>query len=272
MPRHILFAAILFSCFLGSCKDPEGPGGGGNNNGTTPESIGDIVPGKTSSYMSTPQYLDTSGNIILSTIGAPVESHVDSIGMTVLGKDNVFLIFSNDNFGTDSMYFAYEKNGNVSIYFFHPGYTHNYTHFNYIDEPLEGVINAVFQQWITLPIATTDTGIDIYNNKITVYATGSPISADIHAKVSFIGNDSTIKLENGKQLSAKHCKINITALLSPSKNDRFSLTHSRDIWFVPQIGNIAKIMTKTFVPDYNLLVIPSDTTATLKVLTSYRLN
>jgi hypothetical protein len=185
----------------------------------------------------------------------------------MFGKSNVYLIVDNG----DTSYYAYETNSDVSIYFENPGYY-------FIDYPPAGVApqdetlqvieNIAFRNWITLPIASKKTGITIVSGQYPITISGAPGQANIVAKVDFI-NDSSIAIQNGEILAAKHCRISLTANITFGTVLK-TLTHVRDLWFVPKIGYIARQTTRTYMPAYSILLIALDTTATLKVLSSYQ--
>jgi hypothetical protein len=255
----ILIAASLLSC-KGSATGP------GNNPTTTPTSVGDSIPRRTSYYIFEKALLNQIDSVEQPTIIDNRFVPVDSTGLSFQGKNNVYFITGDEN---DSSYYFYENNGDVSVYFWSPGYTGNSSQSNLPNEYLTGVAGYVFRQWIRLPIASKDTGVIIYNANPIVIINTIQKNASIRAKIDFIG-DSNITLKNNIILAAKHCRITIMASW-----DVVPLTHVRDLWFVPKIGYFAKIKVRTNVPDTpqaRLDDIPVDTTATQKILTSYHLN
>jgi hypothetical protein len=188
-----------------------------------------------------------------------------------MGKSDVFFARDDEN---DSAYFYYESNGNVSIYFLNPGFTSNYNQSSLPDDYLTGVAGYIFRRWITFPIASKDSNQTIYSSSGTdpITITGQSRKATISAKIDFIGDStiSTLNVSSQTSLTAKHCRITITALW-----DNVPLTQTRDYWFVPKIGYFAKIIARTNIPDTpqgRLDVIPVDTTSTIKILTSFILH
>jgi hypothetical protein len=271
MPRHILFAAVLFSAaFFISCKDDPVAPGGGNNNGTTPASIGDSVPAVNSRYTYDKSQLTTADLIIPGFPLPNFTADVFTNGTSFNGKTNAYLVVDEH----DSAYYTYESNGDVSIYYVNPGYSRIYGHPGIeTNEPLEQAAGKVFAQWITLPIASKKTNQVIYDsNEVPIEIGAGPKVADIKSVVDYVG-DTSISV-GGKLLSVKICKITLTAQLKTKANGSNTtlLSHTRTLWFVPKIGYFAKILTRTNMPEWNIDSIPQDTTATLKVLTSYKLN
>ena len=260
---HIFALLIVAGAIIGGCKgsatDPNG-----NNN--THIDIGDSIPRLHSNYSYVKSQLDMSNNIIPGNTFSGHIAFVNSTGLQIYGKNNVYFVLDD----ADTCYYAYESNSDVSIYLQNPGYLQNHSYGENTDETLQTIANLVFHHWITLPIATKDTGRIVYNATDTIIVSGDPISTTILAKADFVG-DSSITLAGGEILAAKHCKITITAVFDPS---RYSVTvsHIRNIWFVPKIGYIAKLITKTNMPAIPVLALPnSDTTAIEKMLTSYKL-
>ncbi len=271
MPRYILFATILFSAaFFISCKDDPVTPGGGNNNGTTPASIGDSVPAVNSRYTFDKSQLNTNDEIIPGSIFPGKTVDVFSNNIEYKGKTNAFVVVDE----LDSSVVMYEPNGDVSLYFVNPGYKQLYNHPGIeINEPLEQVETKVFAQWITLPIASKATGRVFYDSKEVPIEIGAGSRvADIKGVVDYVG-DTSISV-SGKSFSVKICKITLTAYMKTKVNGSATsnFTHTRTLWFVPKIGYFAKILVRTNMKEWNIDSIPSDTTATLKVLTSYKLN
>lgn len=252
----LLFAAIIvIAGCKGSSTDPN------NSNHTN---FGDSIPRKGSTYSYLKSYLDLNNNIIPGTILPGFSALNDSIGIKVFGKENAYLILDEG----DSGYYSYETNGDVSTYLLNPGYIWNFS-YHFTDETLETIVNLVFHNWITLPIASKHTGLVFYNNKQTINIPGdNGVPADIRATVDYIADSSIV--HNGDTLVSKQCRISITAKLTLG-TDVLTLTHVRDLWFVPKIGYIVKVIARTNMPAYPVLVLPLDTTATLKTMTSYQL-
>src|SRR5437868_1461887 len=132
LSRYFL-SAILISGFLwASCRQAPDSGNGG---GTTPGSVGDSIPVRSSLYYFQRAQLDIHDNIIPGTIqGTGIYAFVDSTGMDILGKQNVFFIVDQG----DTSYYHYEDNGDVSIYFWTRNFYQIYGNpQNPINEPLE---------------------------------------------------------------------------------------------------------------------------------------
>jgi hypothetical protein len=267
MMRSSLFL-ILSVIFLSSCKDSTS--GGGDTGGTTPASVGDVVPGKNTQYSFAKSQLDNSDHIIPgTTIVNGISAIVNDNGLSIEGKENTYFVFDDG----DTAFYSFEKNGDVSVYFQNPNYYRIYGNPQAMyNEPLQVLGDIVFKRWITLPISSTKAvAADFFNEtgrNITVSGTG--VKADIQGKSEFI-SDTTVVTEKGVSLAAKHCRITLTSTIH-SGIDLVHLNHTRDIWFVPKIGYIAALKTKTNMDEYKILVLPLDTTATLKVLTSYTLH
>lgn len=259
---RILILLIVAGIFAPGCN-----GSGTDPNGnTTHIDIGDTIPRKHSNYSYNKAQLDMSNTIIPGTKMQGFFSIVDTTGFQVLGKSNVYFMLDDG----DTSYYAYEPTSDVSVYLQNPGYTQNFGYLRETDQPLQTILDLVFHNWIRLPIATKDTGVVAYNGTNTVILTGDPTLIQIRAIGSFVG-DSTLTI-GASHLLAKHCKITITAILDPLRYPEGKvITHVRDIWFVPKIGNIALQTTRTYVPEIHVVAIPLDTTATLKVLTNYTL-
>jgi hypothetical protein len=152
------------------------------------------------------------------------------------------------------------------MYLAKPGFLYNYSGF-YTDETLQAVVNAVFRNWITLPIASKGM-ITLADSTPSFTINGQAVTSSVHTIVEYI-DSSGIFVKNTKDtLSARHCRITITAQLAFA-NDHEVLKHTRDIWFVPKIGYIAQEIVRTDMPAVSFYSVPRDTTAILKVLTSY---
>ena len=260
-----MVASLLYIGCKSATTDPNG-----NNNTIT--SIGDSVPRLHSNYTYDRLQLDMNNNIIQgSTItGTAI---IDSVALSLFGKNNVFSIYDQDRTSLDTSFYTYESNGDVSMYLLSPGFLKNNGNGEQIDETLLTIANLVFHNWITLPIASKKT-LNPYDAKVTIDINGDKVLADIHTVVEFIG-DSSIVTTKGVLLkpdtvAAKHCKITITANMILG-GAPFNVSHVRDIWFVPKIGYIARQMIRTYVPAYSILVIPLDTSVTLKAMTNYSL-
>ncbi len=263
---YILGLIFVASIAMTSCKTtPSDPG-----NTITHIDIGDSIPNKFSVYSYNKWQLDAAGVVNSTTFQNYGSTQVDSIGLTFQGKSNVYLLRDQNpdagSFG-DSAYFAYESNSDVSLYLQNPGFLKNAAHGNQPDEILAAIANIVFHTWIRLPIASKDTALIEYNASQSIDVGGTTRSAAILARVDYIG-DSTITVGVVPLLS-KHCRISISAKIFLGSD--VTLTHVRDIWFVPKIGNIAMETAKTFMPENTILSIPLDTTSTLKLLKSYNL-
>ncbi len=259
--RISLFIAIAGTLITG-CK---GAATDSNSNNNTKIDIGDSIPPLHSQYSFLKSQLDMSNNAIPGNTSPGHSATVITTGLSLLGKNNVYYV--NDD--GDTSYYAYESNSDVSMYLQSPGYLQNHTFGENTDITLQTVLDTVFHNWITLPIATKDTGRVVYNATNTLVVSGDHVSTKILAKADFIG-DSSITLTGGEILAAKHCKITITAVLDLVTYSA-TITHIRDIWFVPKIGYIARLITRTSVPNIQQLVVPTDTTAIEKTLTSYTL-
>jgi hypothetical protein len=261
---HIFPVFAVAMIVLAGCKGSStGPG-----NTTTNMNIGDTIPRKLSNYSYFISQLDQSDSIILGSQLTDNGVLVDSTGLTIFGKSNAYFIFDNG----DTTYYAYEANSDVSMYLENPGYYFIYRPPAGIapqDETLQVIENIVFHNWITLPIASKKTGVTIVNGQYPITVSGAPGNANILATVDFI-NDSSITIQNGGILAAEHCRISITANITFGTYP-LTLTHVRNLWFVPKIGYIARQTTRTNMPAYSVLIIARDTTATLKTLTSYQL-
>ena len=265
---HTFTVALVAGILLSGCKtattDP------GNQNINT--NIGDSIPRVNSAYSYLISQLDQSGNIDpISTIQG--NAFIDTGAISIFSKLSSYSVIDQSNTAHDTAYFLYESNNNVSMFLQDPGFLNNYRNGQRVDETLEAVANAVFHQWITLPIASKGT-VSIPDLNTSFSISGGQVPANIHTTVEFIG-DSSIVATNGitltpDTLASKHCLLLITAKLSFG-NEQVTLTHQRDIWFVPRIGYIAKEMTRTNMPAVTVYVIPLDTTATMKTLTSYTL-
>lgn len=271
--RFSHFFVLLFASglFISGCKTATTDPGGG---GTTINNIGDSIPNRFSNYSYSRSQLDKSDNIILgTTIATGLPAFVDSVGLTIFGKSNVYSVRDDG----DTSYYAYEANNDVSIYLKTPGFLKNHSNLDLPDEVLESVLNLVFHNWITLPIATKGTSIVVYNKKDTIDISGTRPQIENKAVVDFLGDStfSTTITENGNPAKAttvasKHCRITITGTLKLGA-DLVVISHVRNIWFVPKLGYIALQKTRTYVPEYSILSVPLDTTAMLKVLTNYEM-
>jgi len=253
----LIAAGIIISGCKGSSTDSN------NNNDTTHANIGDTIPGLHSQYFFQKSQLDLNNNII-PTVSRNISADVVDVGYPILGKNNTYAVFLDG----DTNYFAYESNSDVSIYFYNPGYLKNFREGEQIDEPLQAIVNVIFKNWVTLPIASKKT-ITLYNGTTTVDINGK-FPAAIQGTAEFIG-DSTIVIKNGGtdvSLAAKHCRITISANVTFGTVQK-TFTHIRDIWFVPKIGYFARQMTRTSVPEYTIQLVKVDTTATLTTLQSY---
>ena len=264
LPRfsHIFSLAVCAALIIAGCKNaPNDPNN--NNNNTTHINIGDTVPAKGSTYIYNRSQLDINGNIIPTTTSPGVSAQVDTVLQSVLGKNNVYHV--NDD--GDSAFFSYETNSDVSMYLAKPGFLYNYSSF-YTDETLEAVVNAVFHNWITLPIATKGT-ITLADQSPSFTINGQQVKDTIHTIIEYIDSSTIVVKDTKELLPARHCRITITAQLNFAR-DHEVLKHVRDIWFVPKIGYIAQQIVRTDMPAVPVYVVPRDTTATLKVLTSYK--
>jgi hypothetical protein len=259
---HIFALLIVTGGLLGGCSGS--PVGSNGNN--VHIDIGDSIPRLHSNYSFQKSQLDMSNNVIPGNTFLGHFAIVNTTGLQIYGKNNVYFILDD----ADTCYYAYESNSDVSIYLQNPGYLQNHTPYDNTDETLQTILDTVFHNWITLPIATKDTGRVVYNATNTLIVSGDHISMKILAKADFIG-DSSITLPSNEILAAKHCKLTITAIFDQVTYPGITVTHSRDIWFVPKIGYIAKLITRTNVPAIPILVVPSDTTAIAKTLSSYYL-
>jgi hypothetical protein len=255
----LIIAGFIISGCKGSSTDPNG-----NNNHVD---IGDIIPPLHSTYSYVKSQLDQSNNVIPGNTFPGHNAIVTDTGLSIQGKSHVYLVLDD----ADTCYYSYESSSDVSIYLQNPGYLQNHSKGESTDETLQTIVNLVFHNWITLPIATKDTGRVVYNATNTINITGDLIATKILAKADFIG-DSSLTLFGGTILASKHCKLTITAVFDPVTYPGKTVTHTRDIWFVPKIGYIAKLRTRTNVPDIPVRVVTSDTTAIEKTLVSYILN
>lgn len=270
--RFSHFFALLFAAaiFISGCKTATTDPGGGN----TINDIGDSIPRQFSNYSYAKSQLDKSDNIILgTTIAIGIPAFVDSMGMSILGKNNVYSVRDEG----DTSYYAYEANNDVSIYLKNPGFLTNHSDRDLPDETLVTIADLVFHNWITLPIASKKTGSIAYEKTDNIDVSGTHRDINLKAIVDYIG-DSTIttKITEGGNaprnttVASKHCRITITGTLKLG-SDNITITHVRNIWFVPKLGYIAMQMTRTYVPEYSILSIPLDTTAVLKVMTNYEM-
>ncbi|MEI8134182.1 MAG: hypothetical protein WCH46_03765 [bacterium] len=265
MTRFSLIVLLgFFASFVACKKQPTEPGG---TTGTTPASVGDSVPGFSSTYTYDKYQLDQNGDQVLGTKLSNYHGQVEVTDTTVFGRNHAYLV----HFQGDSTFFVYESNGDVSVYFFKSGFHVNFSNGSFSDELVKGMQNNVYNQWIRFPIASSkvDTGIVIHNKQDTIEVTSLRKPIDVTATVGYFG-DSTITVGT-KSLVAKHCMIRMNGVLH-SGSDRAKALHQFDFWFVPKIGYIAKQIARSFVPKYDLLVVPLDTTATMNVLTSYILH
>ncbi|MDP4218812.1 MAG: hypothetical protein Q8916_06945 [Bacteroidota bacterium] len=265
---HTLTAVLLVGMLLSACKTSTTEPGNQNTN----TNIGDSIPRLNSAYSYLISQLDQSGNLDpISTIQG--NAFVDTGKLSIFSKSSSYSIIDQSNTAHDTAFFLYESNSDVSMYLKDPGFLNNYRNGQRVDETLEAVANAIFHQWITLPIASKGT-VSLPDLNTSFSISGGQVPANIHTTVDFVG-DSNIVATNGNTLmpdtlASKHCILLITAKLSFG-NEQVTLTHQRDIWFVPRIGYIGKEMTRTNMPAVPVYVIPLDTTATIKTLTSYML-
>ncbi len=260
------FLILAFS--ISACKPSSGPDNSGKDTVTTPATVGDVIPGKKSAYTFDRSQLTNSDEVIPGfPIPASTAIVVDS-ALSSFGKSNVYYIRTEDR---DSLFFTYESNGDVSVYFKNPGYYSIYgnpaTPYN---EPLAAINNIVFARWITLPIGSKKNSGVYDANDVLLKLPSDTLAVDIHSTLSFDA-DTTI-LVNGKTLNAKICTIKISATIkTKAKGQSIStVTHNRSYWFVPKIGYFAKLHVRTEMTPYDIYLIPRDTTTTLKVLTSYQ--
>jgi hypothetical protein len=266
MSRFSYIFIFIVAAFLWGCKgSTTGPG---NTNPTaTPESVGDTIPRKLSIYNFEKSQMNTMDSIDPATIQI-VFAQVDSAGMSFQGKNPVYFINDDEQ---DSTYLYYETNGDVSIYFQHPGYYqifHNPS--AAINEPLQQIADFVFHQWIRFPIGAKDTSSQtIYNSRQTIYLNGGAtvLTADIHAVARYV-SDSTIQVSS-KSLSAKYCRVSISANINAGQP--VILSNTRDFLFVPNIGYFASFISRTLMNQYTIQLIPQDTTRRQRILTSYHL-
>jgi len=270
MSRYSLIFVVLISTFLWSCKGSStGPG---NDGGTTPASVGDTIPRTGTVYNYEKGQLYTNDSVNIGTIVSfGINAQVNNTGISYQGKDNAYFIADEG----DTVYCAYESNGDVSFYFLTPDYYQITDPQNPINEPLLDILNLAFHQWVTLPIASKKTGVNIFHKTgQNLSISQTPVPADIDVTVDYVG-DSTITIgisPNTTQLAAKHCRITINATMKPGTNVTVPLSHIRNIWFVPRIGYIAQTRTRTDMQPYPIYLIPRDTTGRFKALLSYKLN
>lgn len=267
-----LFALLLAAAIsISGCKTATTNPGDGD---TTVNNIGDSIPRQFSNYSYSRSQLDRSDHIILgTTIPVGLPAFVDSMGLSIFGKTNVYSVRDEG----DTSYFVYESNNDVSIYLKNPGFLTNHSDRDLPDETLVTIADIIFHRWITLPIASKKTGLIAYEKRDTIDISGTHPGIDLKAVVDYIG-DSTITTtvtENGSipkaaSVAAKHCRITITGKLRLGSND-VTISHVRNIWFVPKLGYIALQMIRTDIPEYPILSVPLDTTAILKVMTNYEM-
>lgn len=266
----IVFSAIATLCSCKGSTTPDGNNNNNNNGNTTPQSIGDTIPGKNSGFTFDFDLLTTQNQIEPGYPNPGFYTYCDTTGLSIFSKNSVFRIIDDAN---DTAYFTYESNGDVSIYFENPGYFQIYHNpVAPINEPLREIVKKVFAQWITFPIASKTT------NTVLLNSTGTPITisagtraADIHATIGYIG-DSSVTI-SGKNFTEKVCRITISAAIRTKDQGSQidTLTHTRTFWFVPKLGYFAKLETRSDMQAYDVDVIPRDTTSVLKVLTKYQL-
>ncbi len=265
LPRfsHIFSLTVIAALIISGCKSASTD----SNNNTHPINIGDTVPGIGSYYKYERSQLDINGNIILTSRIPNISASINHSGENILGKSNVYTV--NDDL--DSAYFAYESNSDVSMYLVNPGYyliNNPPPGVNPIDETLQAVEDIVFHNWITLPIASKST-ITMADKTPSFTINGQQVLSNIHTVIEYLDSSEIIVKDTKEALPVRHCRVTITAQLSFA-NDHEVLTHTRNIWFAPKIGYIAQQIVRTDMPAIPVYVIPRDTTATLKVLTSYK--
>jgi hypothetical protein len=261
LPRfyHVFVFVLIASAIISGCKSGTTEP---NNTTTTHINIGDTVPTRGLNYYYLKSQLDAGNTIIPGTTIDRFTAIVDTIGLSINGKNNVFLIADEGDTG----YYSYETNSDVSVYLQNPGYyliANPPLGVDPVNQTLLSIENFVFHNWITLPIASKDIGIVVYSKVDTIYISNQLAPTDIHAIVDFIG-DSLIIL-NKDTLIGKQCKISITANITLGTG-KIKLTHERNIWFVPKIGYITKQIVRTNMPAIPVYNIPLDTTAILKSL------
>ncbi len=266
LPRfhHLFTLAVIAALIISGCKSASTDS---NNNNTIHNNIGDTVPATGSFYKYERSQLDVNGNIILTSRIPNISASINNTGQSILGKSNVYTV--NDDL--DSAYFTYESNSDVSMYLVNPGYyliNNPPPGVNPVDETLQAIENVVFHNWITLPIATKST-ITTADQTPSFTINGQTVLSNIHTVIEYIDSSDIIVKDTKEALAVRHCKITITAQLSFA-NDHEVLTHTRNIWFAPKIGYIAQEIVRTDMPAIPVYVIPRDTSATIKVLTSYK--
>jgi hypothetical protein len=259
---HIFAMLAIASCLICGCK-----GATDSNGNNTHINIGDSIPQQFSSYLYQTAQLDMSNNVIPGTLSPANHSAiVVSTGLTQFGKNNAYLVL----YDGDTSYYAYEPSSDVSIYLQNPGYFQSFPGYN-IDETLQTILDLVFHNWITLPIATKQT-LYPYDATRNIDVSGTSYPSNIHTVVEYIGDSSIVTSVGSSMkpdtLTAKHCRISITANITFGTVVK-TLTHVRDLWFVPRIGYIARLTTRTFVPDYTIQLVNLDTTATMTILKNY---
>lgn len=266
LPRftHAFSLAVIAALIISGCKSASTD----SNNNTVRINIGDTVPATGSGYKYNKSKLDRSGNIIPTTTTLVTAITINS-GQNILGKNNVYILDDD----LDSTYYTYESNSDVSMYLVNPGYNlinNPPPGVNPIDETLQAIEDAVFHNWVTLPIASKAT-ITPSDQTPSFTINGQPVLSNIHTMIEYIDSSGIYVKDTKDTLAARHCRITITARLAFA-NDHEVLTHVRDIWFVPKIGYIAQEIVRTDMPEIPVYLVPRDTTATLKVLTSYTLH
>ena len=261
---HVFSLALIAALMISGCKSASTDSN--NNNNSKPVNIGDTVPAKGSGYKYSKSQLDVSGNIIPTTTNPNISASINNTGQSILGKNNVYTV--NDDL--DSAYYSYESNSDVSMYLVNPGYyliNNPPPGVNPIDETLQAIENAVFHNWITLPIASKST-ITPADQTPSFTINGQQVLSNIHTVIEYIDSSGIFVKDSKDTLAARHCRITITAQVAFA-NDHEVLTHTRNIWFAPKIGYIAQEIVRTDMPALPIYVVPRDTTAILKVLTSY---
>jgi hypothetical protein len=261
MSRYSLIFTLIAAAFLWGCKgSTTGPG----NGGTTPASIGDSIPVLNTQYDLGNALTDSAGSILLSSINTfGFHAIVQHTGLSYQGKDNVYFIMDEQ----DSVYCAYESNGDVSFYYQTPDYYQIYGNpQTNVNEPLEDILNIAFHQWITLPVASKKTGVNIYHGTPRISISGDSVKTNIDVTVGYLGDSIVTTFNSHKSVTAKLCRITITGIMDFGPDGTRTLTHYRDIWFVPNMGYYAQLKTQTNMQEYKLLLVPHDTTGRFRAL------
>ena len=245
------FSLLLLSASIfGGCKNSGSTDSGDNSHPIT----GEVTPGILSSYSFTKWQTNNSGEIIIGT-QFPALGAVLWFGKDTLGRSKVFTILDDG----DTTHFVYESNTDVSMYIQNPHLKET--------ETSETIGDLALHRWVTLPIATQKQGLVSWDTTTHILISGDATKSRVTVSADYIGEEN-FALGGGEIIASKHCKLNVR-VIAYLVQETDSMFYSRDLWFVPKIGYFAKYSAHVNIPAIPVLTVARDTSASLKILSSY---